>query len=444
MLTSSSEIFDSPLPTPHAALDELQTAREAILDYQSQVETRFKVAEGEVVKAQALTQAAREQLLQQQTECGQWKNNCAGVEAKNAALQGELQKLQGQLDAQKKHNKNLNAELLEVYRDLRAEDLPTLILRVGMNLVGAENGLFVGAAGDNTLAAVGMDDLPEPISQALYRFTREASEKEEPVICNDSKALPDGSALVNLAALPVSVKNDLRGVILVANKRDGAFDDDDTELLLAIGRHAGIALENQRLHCALGDAFISTVAVLADAVEAKDPYTRGHCEGVSDLAARVAERMNWDKAELDQIRYAALLHDVGKLGVPDSILMKPSGLLPEEYRLIQTHVTIGRDLVLRVPSMEFIAPIVYHHHEHWDGGGYPEGLSGENIPLGSRIVGAVDALDAMITKRPYREPMTLQAATEELQHCAGRQFDPHVVARLVEILEERAPLAFTQ
>jgi len=289
-----------------------------------------------------------------------------------------------------------------------------------------------------------LDDLSEPISQALYRFPREASEKEEPVICNDSKALPDGSALVNLAALPVSVKNDLKGVILIANKRDGAFDDDDTELLLAIGRHAGIALENQRLHSALGDAFISTVAVLADAVEAKDPYTRGHCEGVSDLAARVAERMDWDKAELDQIRYAALLHDVGKLGVPDSILMKPSALLPEEYRLIQTHVTIGRDLVLRVPSMEFIAPIVYHHHEHWDGGGYPEGLSGENIPLGSRIVGAVDALDAMITKRPYREPMTLQAATEELQHCAGRQFDPNVVAQLVGILEERAPLAFTQ
>ncbi len=229
----------------------------------------------------------------------------------------------------------------------------------------------------------------------------------------------------------------------MANKRDGAFEDDDTDLLLAIGRHAGIALENHRLHCALGDAFVSTVAVLADAVEAKDPYTRGHCEGVSELAARVAERMSWDKAELDQIRYAALLHDVGKLGVPDGILLKPGQLLPEEFAVIKQHVTIGRDLVSRVPALEPIAPIVYLHHERWDGGGYPEGRSGEEIPLGARIVGAVDALDAMITKRPYREPLTLQSATEELQRCAGTQFDPQVVETLVRVLEERAPLALS-
>ena len=194
------------MPTPHAALDELQTAREAILDYQSQIETRFQAAAEEVKKAQ--------------------------------------------LEEQKKHSRNLNAELLELYRDRRAEDLP------------------------------------EPISQALYRFTRQAEETEEPVICNNAEELPVHNSLVNLAALPVSIKSDLKGVILVANKRDGMFDDDGTELLLAIGRHAGIAMENQRLYGALGDAFISTVAVLADAVKAKDPSTRGHCEGVSDLAAR--------------------------------------------------------------------------------------------------------------------------------------------------------------
>ena len=440
--SSASELFDSPLPSPRAAIDQLQTSREAILDYQTQVEARFKAAGEEVLKAQALAQAARDQVLQEQTECARWKDNCASVESEKVALQAESKQLREQLEAQKKHSRNLNAELLEVYRDLRSEDLPTLILRVGMNLVGAENGLFVGANGDVTLASVGLDNLPEPIAQALYRFTREAAESEEPVICNDSKQLPDHEALINLAALPVSVKNDLKGVILVANKRDGIFDDDDTELLLAIGKHAGIALENQRLHCALGDAFISTVAVLADAVEAKDPYTRGHCEGVSDLAARVAERMSWDKSELDQIRYAALLHDVGKLGIPDSILMKPSHLLPEEFTLIKTHVTIGRDLVARVPALEHITPIVYHHHERWDGGGYPSGLSGEEIPLGARIVGAVDALDAMITKRPYRDAMTLQAATAELQLCAGKQFDPYVIEHLVEVLEDRAPSAF--
>lgn len=439
--SSTSEIFDEPLPSPLPVLDQVQLSREAILDYQTQVEARLKAAQEEIAKAREQEQAARDQLLQEQTHSHQWKENCAGVQQKHDTLQDHAQKLQAQLAAQNQKSKNLHTELMEVYRDLRAEDLPTLILRVGMNLVGAQNGLFAGPQGDKTLAAIGLDDLPEPVTQALYRFTREAAQTEKPVICNDSNELPDGSALVNLAALPVSMKNDLQGVILVANKRDGIFDDDDTELLLAIGRHAGIALENQRLHCALGEAFVTTVAVLADAVEAKDPYTRGHCESVSSLAARVAERMDWDKDALDQIRYAALLHDVGKLGVPDGILLKPTPLSPEEYKVVQTHVSIGRDLVSRVPILQPIMPFVYFHHERWDGGGYPEGLSGENIPLGARIIGVVDALDAMITQRPYREPISLQDASAELKRCAGTQFDPGVVQHLMQVLEQRAPLA---
>ena len=445
--SSSSEIFDEPLPSPLKALDQIQVSRDAILEYQTQVEMRLKDAQEEIAKAREQERAARDQLLHEQTSSRELheklQNNCADLQQKQDALNVELQELQSQLGAQNQKSKNLHAELMEVYRDLRAEDLPTLILRVGMNLVGAQNGLFVGPEGDETLASIGLDDLPEPISEALYRYTRQAAETEEPVICNDSEELPDGSALVNLAAMPVAMKSDLQGVILVANKRDGIFDENDTELLLAIGRHAGIALENQRLHCALGEAFVSTVAVLADAVEAKDPYTRGHCEGVSDLAARVAERMSWDKAELDQIRYAALLHDVGKLGVPDGILLKPTPLSPEEYKVIQTHVTIGRDLVSRVPILTPIIPFVYHHHEHWDGGGYPEGLTGENIPLGARIIGAVDALDAMITHRPYRSPISIQEASAELQRCAGTQFDPSVVQHLVLLLEQRAPIAFS-
>jgi HD-GYP domain-containing protein (c-di-GMP phosphodiesterase class II) len=462
-MISSTENFDEPLPAPQAALDQLQISRDAILQYQTEVEARLKAAQDEIAKAHEQAKAAREQLAQTQADCQQWKNDCAALQEKHDALHSQLQhrqsqvqqleaqtrehqsreqELREQLDAQNQKSKNLHAELMEVYRDLRAEDLPTLILRVGMNLVGAQNGLFAGPQGDQTLAAIGLDDLPEPVAQALYRFTSQAAQTEEPVVCNDSNELPDGAALVNLAAMPVSVQGHLRGVILVANKREGIFDDDDTELLLAIGRHAGIALENQRLHCALGEAFVSTVAVLADAVEAKDPYTRGHCESVSELAARVAERMNWDKAELDQIRYAALLHDVGKLGVPDGILLKSTPLSPEEYKVIQTHVAIGRDLVSRVPILEPIVPFVYLHHERWDGGGYPEGRAGEEIPLGARIIGAVDALDAMITKRPYREPVSLQEASAEMQRCAGTQFDPGVVQHLVQVLEQRAPSAF--
>jgi HD-GYP domain-containing protein (c-di-GMP phosphodiesterase class II) len=424
----------STLETPSLVLDGLATAREAMLDYEQHARARLQAANEQVLKARSLAQAAQQELADSRAQCQSLKSECAAI------LQ-QLQEIRDQLVEQGHRNKNLHAELLEVYKDLRAEDLPTLILRVGMNLVGAENGLFTGPGGEQTVAAIGLDGLPEPISQALYRFTREAAQKEDTVVCNDSNALPDGPALVNLAALPVSTQNDLRGVLLVANKRSGDFTEDDTELLLAIGRHAGIAMENQRLHCALADSFIGTVAVLADAIEAKDPYTRGHCEGVSDLAARVAERLGWDKAELDFIRYAALLHDVGKIGIPDGILLKPTSLSAEEFRMMQTHVSIGRDLVARVPTLLLVAPIVFHHHERWDGNGYPNQLAGEDIPLGARIVGAVDALDAMTTRRPYREAVNLHDATLELERCAGSQFDPRVIETLTQVLRERAPQA---
>lgn len=434
MASSESSGILAPLEMPGAALDSLTAAREAVLDYEQRVNARSQAAQDELLKARGLTQAAQQELVQTRAQCQSLKADCSVYEQ-------QLQETREQLAAQAHRNKNLQAEVLELYKDLRAEDLPTLILRVGMNLVGAENGLFTGPSGEQAVAAIGLDDLPDTISTALYRYAREAAQKEDSVVCNDSDALPDGIALVNLAALPVSVKDSMRGVLLVANKRAGDFTEDDTELLLAIGRHAGIAMENQRLHCALADSFIDTVAVLADAIEAKDPYTRGHCEGVSDLAARVAERMGWDKNELDFIRYAALLHDVGKIGIPDGILMKPTSLSPEEFRMMQTHVTIGRDLVERVPTLQTVAPIVYYHHERWDGSGYPSQLAGEDIPLGARIVGAVDALDAMTTKRPYRDAVNMHDATLELQRCAGSQFDPRVIETLTEVLRERAPLA---
>jgi putative nucleotidyltransferase with HDIG domain len=145
-------------------------------------------------------------------------------------------------------------------------------------------------------------------------------------------------------------------------------------LLLAIGSHAGIALENHRLHCQLAESYLSTIAVLADAIEAKDPYTRGHCESVASIAVNVAQKLGWQDDALEHIRYAALLHDIGKIGIPDGILLKPGRLLPEEYQVIQRHTAIGSDLVSRVPSLEPIAATILHHHERIDGSGYPDGL----------------------------------------------------------------------
>jgi len=182
-------------------------------------------------------------------------------------------------------------------------------------------------------------------------------------------------------------------------------------------------------------AYVSTVSILADAVEAKDPYTHGHCEMASRYARLVAAGMELEAGEQAVVCYAALLHDVGKIGVSDGVLHKPGPLLPEEMELMRAHVRVGHDLLRNVPVLQPVADVVLHHHERFDGDGYPDGLRGDEIPLASRIVAVVDAYCAMITRRSYKEAYTEQHAREEIRRCAGSQFDPHVVDVFLQVVE---------
>ena len=332
------------------------------------------------------------------------------------------------------HNADMHRELVGLYADLRGEGLPELVLKLAAGLTGAESGLFTEADGDGTLAELRVSEMEEMIVGALYDYSRRAALADEPLVENDAKKLPDGADLVNLAALPVAAKGKKRGVLLLCNKRGGPFTEDDTRVLLAIGQHAGLAMENARLHEELSEAYAATIAVLADAIEAKDAYTRGHCEGVSKLAVEVGRRLELSTEQLEQVRYAALLHDVGKIGVPDGILLKPSKLMPEEFSIIQKHPQIGRDIVARIGALSALTEVILHHHEKWDGSGYPQGLAGEGIPLLARIVCAVDAFDAMTTPRPYRLAVDHAEAIAEMRRCAGTQFDATIVEHVADII----------
>ncbi len=332
------------------------------------------------------------------------------------------------------NNSEMHRELVALYADLRGEGLPQLVLKLAAGLTGAESGLFTEADGDGKLAELHVSQMEEMVVGALYDYSRRAAHADEPLVENDTKKLPDGAGLVNLAALPVAAKGKKRGVLLLCNKRGGPFTEDDTRVLLAIGQHAGLAMENARLHEELSEAYAATIAVLADAIEAKDAYTRGHCEGVSRLAVEVGRRLELSDEQLDHVRYAALLHDVGKIGVPDGILLKPSKLMPEEFSIIQKHPQIGRDIVARIGALSALSEVILHHHEKWDGSGYPQGLAGEGIPLLARIVCAVDAFDAMTTPRPYRQPVDSVEAVAEMRRCAGTQFDPIIVEHVADII----------
>jgi response regulator RpfG family c-di-GMP phosphodiesterase len=182
---------------------------------------------------------------------------------------------------------------------------------------------------------------------------------------------------------------------------------------------------------------VSIAETLINAMEAKDMYLRGHSQRVAELAGRIAKEMDLDEMVCEDLKVAGRLHDVGKIGIREAILNKPDRLTSEEFEHVKQHVQIGLDIL--APLFHLRTPLNYveHHHERWDGAGYPRGLSGEGIPLGARILCAADTFDALTSKRAYRAPMTPMAALEHLKVDIGKQFDPRVYDALVSVITRR-------
>ncbi len=182
---------------------------------------------------------------------------------------------------------------------------------------------------------------------------------------------------------------------------------------------------------------VSIAETLINAMEAKDLYLRGHSQRVAELAGQLAEELGLDAATCEDLRVAGRLHDVGKIGIREAILNKPGRLTPEEFDHVKRHVQIGLDIL--APLFHIKQPLKYveHHHERWDGAGYPQGMAGETIPMGARILCAADTFDALTSKRAYRDPLESQAALEHLRVDVGKQFDPRVYEALVRVITKR-------
>ena len=187
----------------------------------------------------------------------------------------------------------------------------------------------------------------------------------------------------------------------------------------------------------LRTAYIQTIRALAEAIDAKDSYTRGHSERVAVYASRLADRMGLRKELIERIYFAGLLHDVGKIGIPDAIISKPARLTPEEYEEIKKHPEIGAKILEPVEFLRAIVPCVRHHHEWFDGGkkGYPDRLAGDQIPLPARVIVVADTVEAMTSDRPYRKALSIDVVVSELHKYSGTQFDPVVVDAFLTLLE---------
>lgn len=229
--------------------------------------------------------------------------------------------------------------------------------------------------------------------------------------------------------VPLREGERLFGYLAAFNHKDNReFGSSEANLLASIGTILGIHSGNIDLYKQQADLFAGTVRTMSSAIDAKDPYTRGHSDRVARVSVRIAQELGCDDTTLRTLYLAGLLHDVGKIGIDDGVLRKPGKLTDGEYEHIKTHVEIGYRILRGLKKMGHLLPVVLHHHESWDGKGYPFGLSGTNIPYLARIVAVADAYDAMASDRPYRKGMEDEKLDNIFRNGAGVQWDPDVVA----------------
>jgi putative nucleotidyltransferase with HDIG domain len=243
----------------------------------------------------------------------------------------------------------------------------------------------------------------------------------------------------SVMCVPLESQRQILGAIYVdSNREAGVFQERDLELLSAIGRQAGISIERANLIRELEDLAMWSILTLVAAIEAKDEYTRGHSERVAAFSVQIAEEMGIGDRTIESIRLGALLHDVGKIGVPEVILTKPGRLTDEEYDFIKQHPETGASIIGQIdnPRMKNAINTARHHHERWDGRGYPDGLAGEDIPLTARIVSVADAYDAMSTARPYREAYPKEFIARQLLAGMSSQFDPRVAKAFLKVWQD--------
>ena len=240
----------------------------------------------------------------------------------------------------------------------------------------------------------------------------------------------------NIMCVPVKVRDRVIGVLEAINKKRGEkFDREDLFLFVSLADQVAIALDNARLYEELEEMFFQTAESLADAIEKRDPYTGGHTQRVTSYSLAIARYLQLKSSEKKCLKIAAVLHDVGKIGIEDQILRKPEPLSPEEYNTIKRHTNMGAEILEHIRQLRDIIPGVKYHHEQMNGKGYPDGLKGEEMPVIAKIVAVADTYDAMTTDRPYRKALSKEVAMGELRRCAGAQFDRQVVEAFVKAYE---------
>ena len=282
----------------------------------------------------------------------------------------------------------------------------------------------------------GFENLPDFSAELNSEFKELFSAGQSAITF--APASPDHRELSGIGqriAVPLKMKGLVIGAIILENGPNAAiFTEEEIELLTTISNQAMVAIENAWLYESVKTNYFATIQSLVNALEASDRFTKGHSERVRLLSVELGKYIGLDYREIELLEHAAILHDIGKIGIDNFILQKQGKLTAKEYSLIKTHPLIGDDILGPIETLEGVRKTIIQHHERCDGTGYPYGLRGDEISLKSKILSVVDTFDAMMTDRPYRKALSLSAIKEELKSNAGTQFDSYVVESFVEMM----------
>ncbi len=244
---------------------------------------------------------------------------------------------------------------------------------------------------------------------------------------SDSRYREGKNKTRSLLCIPLKTKGDSFGVLNISTDKANRYSAEDLKVASTIAFQGSIAIENAQLYENLKETFFTTVRTLAEAIEKRDSYTGGHTKRVMDYSVSIGVTMGLSNENIEQLRLSAILHDIGKIGVRDDILLKQEKLTIEEYELLKKHPVYGEEILKFIKQLNGIIPGVKYHHEFYNGQGYPDGLKGDEINIIARIIAVADSFDAMTTERPYQKGLSVSEAVNELKKNSGVQFDPAVV-----------------
>jgi HD-GYP domain-containing protein (c-di-GMP phosphodiesterase class II) len=308
---------------------------------------------------------------------------------------------------------------------------------VGVALTRPEDGAVAPSVSE-MMVLVGKDSGRREIAPLIRPAIDAALQSGETQVCNELSSLlrPQevGALLHRFTCVPLIRDKRALGVLLAIDKLpDAEFNSGDLKLLNNVGNQCSIFLENAALYQDMQDLFMGVLHALTRSIDAKDAYTRGHSQRVAELSRSLAKAAGLSAEQCERVYLSGLLHDVGKIGVPETVLTKPGRLSDAEFEAIKKHPEIGAQILGNIKQLQDIIPGVLYHHERWDGRGYPYNISGEEIPLMGRIICVADSFDAMSSTRTYRPALPLDTVLNEIRRCAGSQFDPRLAELFVNL-----------